>query len=84
MFKAEWQKLGHDASMIFVLLMIALIPAIYCWLYLSSMWNTYGKMSDIPVAVVNQDVTRRYQGKTIQIGHNLVKSLKHSDSLAYH
>lgn len=84
MFKAEWKKLSHDYGMILVLVMIALIPAIYCWLYLSSMWNTYGKMADIPVAVVNQDKTRRYHGKTIQIGHNLVKSLKRSDSLAYH
>lgn len=84
MFKAEWGHLRHDHGMILVLVMIALIPAIYCWLYLSSMWNTYGKLADIPVAVVNQDVSQRYHGQTIQIGSTLVKSLQHSDSLDYH
>ena len=84
MLRAEWDHLRHDHGMILVLVMIALIPAIYCWLYLSSMWNTYGKLADIPVAVVNQDVSQRYHGKTIQIGSTLAKSLQHSDSLAYH
>ncbi|MFC6182060.1 YhgE/Pip family protein [Lactiplantibacillus daowaiensis] len=84
MVKSEWQKLGHNPGMIGVLVAIALIPAIYCWLYLSSMWNTYGKLDAIPVALVNHDVTQRYHGKTIQIGQHLVTSLRHSDSLDYH
>ncbi|QJS45091.1 hypothetical protein EEJ46_05655 [Lactiplantibacillus plantarum] len=47
MFKTEWNKLVHENG-IFILFAIALIPAIYCWLYLSSMWDTYGKMDNIP------------------------------------
>ncbi|WP_024623739.1 YhgE/Pip family protein [Lactiplantibacillus fabifermentans] len=84
MFKHEWHKLLQNYGLILVLVMIALIPAIYCWLYLSSMWDTYGKLDDIPVAVVNHDQLQHYRGKTIRIGHNLVQALKKSDSLAYH
>ncbi|MCW1910187.1 YhgE/Pip family protein [Lactiplantibacillus paraplantarum] len=83
MFKTEWQQLIHQHGMCFVLIAIALIPAIYCWLYLSSMWNTYGKMANVPVAVVNHDITQNYNGRTIKIGHNLVQALNRSDSLDY-
>ncbi|VDG19730.1 hypothetical protein [Lactobacillus plantarum subsp. plantarum] [Lactiplantibacillus mudanjiangensis] len=84
MIKREWQQLGHKPGLIVVLIAIGLIPAIYCWLYLSSMWNTYGRMDEIPVAIVNHDVSQRTHGKTIAIGHHLVQSLKASDSLDYH
>lgn len=83
MIKSEWRSLFHNKGLIVVLIAIALIPAIYCFLYLSSMWNTYGKMDDIPVAIVNRDENVTYKGKRIHIGKKLVKGLKKSDSLDY-
>lgn len=85
MIRAEWKKLFKNKTLPLVLVAIALIPTIYCWLYLSSLWNTYSKVTDIPVAVVNHDVDQQLlQGKTIQIGHNLVASLKTSKTMDYH
>ncbi len=81
MIKEEWKYLTSRKMMIVVLIAIALIPAIYCYLYLSSMWNTYGEMDHIPVAIVNHDRQVTYQGNKIDIGHHLVKNLKNSDSL---
>lgn len=83
MLKAEWTYLIKNKKFIVVLIAIALIPAIYCYLYLSSMWNTYGKTDNIPVAVVNQDRQVEYNGKNIAIGNNLAKNLKKSDSLNF-
>lgn len=83
MLKAEWSYLIKNKMFIVVLIAIALIPAIYCYLYLSSMWNTYGKTDNIPVAVVNQDRRVEYNGKDIAIGSNLAKNLKKSDSLNF-
>lgn len=84
MIKAEWQYLIKNKRMIVVLLAIAIIPAIYCLLYLSSIWNTYSHLDDIPVAVVNYDKSVHYNGKDIHIGNKLVHALKKSDSLDYH
>ncbi|MFT8384338.1 MULTISPECIES: YhgE/Pip family protein [Lactobacillaceae] len=84
MLKEEWKFLNKKKMLIIVLVAIALIPSIYCYLYLSSMWNTYGKMDHIPVAIVNYDKKVHYHGKTINIGSNLVKKLKKSDSLNFH
>lgn len=83
MLKAEWTYLMKNKTFIVVLIAIALIPAIYCYLYLSSMWNTYGETDNIPVAVVNQDRQVEYNGKDIAIGNNLTKNIKKSDSLNF-
>ncbi len=84
MVKKEWQQLWHSRRMLIGLILIALIPAIYCLLYLSSMWDTYGKMDRIPVAIVNQDQPQNYRGKRIAIGKQLTTKLRRSDSLDYH
>ncbi|HAT54189.1 MAG TPA: hypothetical protein DCW31_02915 [Lactobacillus sp.] len=84
MIKREWQQLWHSRSTLIGLILIALIPAIYCLLYLSSMWNAYGEMDRIPVAIVNQDQSQHYHGKNIAIGQQLTAKLKRSDSLDYH
>lgn len=40
------------------------------------MWDPYGKVSDLPVAVVNQDKAVTASGKTLSIGDDVVSSLK--------
>lgn len=75
-FKSEWKYLIDNKRILIVLLAIALIPAIYCYIYLSSMWNTYGKINQIPVNIVNEDKSVAFNGKRIAIGENLTRSLK--------
>lgn len=84
MFKSEWQFLCQHKKMFVVLFMIALIPAIYCFLYLSSMWNTYGHTDDLPVAVVNHDHPVTFHNHHIAIGQSLTHNLKTSTSLDFH
>ena len=47
---------------------ISLIPALYNIIFLSSMWDPYGKLSELPVAVVNNDKEASYNGNTMTIG----------------
>ena len=42
---------------------VALIPALYNIIFLSSMWDPYGQVSDLPVAVVNKDQSATYNGQ---------------------
>ncbi|WP_129319685.1 YhgE/Pip family protein [Lacticaseibacillus chiayiensis] len=84
MFKSEWRYLFQHKMMLVVLIAIALIPAIYCFIYLSSMWDTYGKMDDLPVAIVNHDQSVTYHGNHITIGKNLTQNLDKSNSLDFH
>ncbi|WP_159334047.1 hypothetical protein, partial [Klebsiella pneumoniae] len=55
MLKKEWKDLFKNKFLIVALIAIIAIPTIYSTLFLSSMWDPYGKVSNLPVAVVNND-----------------------------
>lgn len=63
---------------------ITTIPTIYTTLFLGSMWDPYGNVSDLPVAVVNLDQPVDYAGSTMAVGDELVDNLKESDALSFH
>jgi yhgE/pip C-terminal domain len=63
---------------------VALVPALYNIIFLSSMWDPYGKVSDLPVAVVNKDKTTTYEGKKMTIGKDMTDNMVHNKSLDYH
>ncbi len=83
MIKREWKKLLHNKILLVVLIAIIAIPTIYTTLFLGSMWDPYGNLDKLPVAVVNHDQPAQYEGKTMDIGKNLVKNLKEDSSLAF-
>ena len=58
------------------LLFLLLIPTLYGALYLWSNWDPYGKLDQVPVAVVNEDVPVEVDGKTIDAGDRLVTELQ--------
>lgn len=84
MLVSEWKYLKEHKMILVVLVAIALIPAIYCFIYLSSMWNTYGKMDRLPVAVVNHDRSVTDNHRTIKIGEQLTQRLVKSPTLDFH
>lgn len=84
MIKEEWISLKKNKFLIIVLMAVSLIPALYNIIFLSSMWDPHGNIDHLPVAVVNQDKSAEYRGRTLKIGDNLVSSLKETKSLDYH
>ena len=84
MLKREWQKILKNPWMIIILIGIITIPAIYTSVFLGSMWDPYGDADELPVAVVNHDKKVKYEGKTLQVGDELVDNLKDSGSLDFH
>ena len=51
---------------------VALIPSLYNLSFLGSMWNPYGRLDDLPVAVVNHDKPGTLNDKKIAIGDKMV------------
>jgi len=58
------------------LLFLLLLPTVYGALFLWSSWDPYGKLDQVPVAVVNQDVPVQVEGKTVAAGDRLVSELQ--------
>ncbi|WP_105202537.1 YhgE/Pip domain-containing protein [Streptococcus suis] len=63
---------------------IACVPALYNISFLTSMWDPYGRLDQLPVAVVNQDQSASFQDKTLTIGDDMVDNMKESKSLDFH
>lgn len=68
---------------IIAICIVMLIPSIYACVFLGSMWDPYGNIGDLPVAVVNYDKSVDYNDKTLSIGDDLVDKLKDNDSLKF-
>lgn len=83
MVKQEWKSLWCNKILMIVLVFIIAIPAIYTTLFLGSMWDPYGKLDNLPVAVVNLDEPVEYEGETLNVGKNLVDKLKDDGSLCF-
>ena len=83
MFK-EWKAIFKKPTFIIVMIGISLIPALYNIIFLSSMWDPYGQLSDLPVAVVNHDKEASYNSNTMAIGKDMVSNLKENKTLDFH
>lgn len=83
MFK-EWKAIFKKPTFIIVMIGISLIPALYNIIFLSSMWDPYGQLSELPVAVVNKDKEASYNGQTMTIGEDMVSNLKETKTLDFH
>lgn len=83
MVKNEWKALLKNPLKLVIFIAILLIPTIYACLFLSSMWDPYGEVDNLPVAVVNNDVPVQYSDKELSVGANLVENLEKNDSMAF-
>lgn len=63
---------------------ISLIPALYNFIFLSSMWDPYGRLDNLPVAVVNYDQEATLNDKTLNIGADMVEKMEDSQDLDFH
>lgn len=84
MMKNEWKKLAGNKLLLISFVVIMFIPILYAGFFLKSVWDPYGKTGELPVAVVNLDESVDYQGKTLDVGDQLVENLKKNDLLDWH
>ncbi|WP_125568743.1 YhgE/Pip domain-containing protein [Companilactobacillus insicii] len=83
MLKAEWKYILKHKFMLAVLIVIMFIPSIYSVTFLKSMWNPYQELNKIPVAVINEDKSVKYQGTNLAVGNNLTSNLKKSSAMDF-
>ncbi|GGI67696.1 hypothetical protein GCM10011581_00670 [Saccharopolyspora subtropica] len=65
-------------------LVLVLVPLLYGSLYLWSNWDPYGRLSQVPVAVVNSDVPVDSHGEHINAGEQFVRQLRATDLFDWH
>ncbi len=53
-----------------------IIPLLYCGMLLWAFWDPYGKLEELPVALVNNDKGADVDGESLHLGDELVKNLE--------
>ncbi|MFG2999854.1 YhgE/Pip domain-containing protein [Streptomyces sp. NPDC048340] len=64
-------------------LALILVPTLYGGLYLWSNWDPYGRLKDVPVAVVNLDEPVTAMGKTVDAGNKFIEQLRQDHTMGW-
>jgi putative membrane protein len=64
-------------------LAIALVPAAYALIYLSSVWDPNAKTSHLPVGIVNLDAGYDYGERLVNVGSELTQELSRSGTFSF-
>ncbi|QXE18419.1 YhgE/Pip domain-containing protein [Clostridium sp. 001] len=66
-----------------VVIALMILPALYAWFNIKSLWNPYENTSGISVAIVNKDKGVKFNGSNVNIGNSLVENLKKNESMGW-
>ena len=80
----EFKALIKSPKLWVTMIRVALVPALYNLSFLGSMWDPYGSLDNLPVAVVNKDKTATLNDKKLTIGDDMVDSMSINKALDYH
>lgn len=78
--KAMWHHKHGRIALMFLLI----VPLIYAGFFIAGYWNPYGRLDQLPVAVVNLDHGAEMDDKPIHAGRDFVKNLKEKKDLNFH
>lgn len=82
-YKTDWLHILKVPTGIFLILAITVLPSIYDWVNIESVWDPYRNTQGIKIAVTSEDQGASVLGKQINIGEELVTSLMKNDKLGW-
>lgn len=83
MVRMEGHFFWRYPRMLLAAAVVALIPALYVVIYLSSVWDPAAKTGDLPVAIVNLDRGLEYRQQAFNVGRDLAARLKLKPTFGY-
>ncbi|KAB2445747.1 YhgE/Pip domain-containing protein [Bacillus luti] len=75
-YKTDLRNVAKHWAAIVIVLGLMILPSLYAWFNIKASWDPYGNTKGIQIAVSNQDVGSNLRGKDINIGEEIVDSLK--------
>ncbi|GIO31977.1 MULTISPECIES: YhgE/Pip domain-containing protein [Paenibacillus] len=73
----------RNRKLLISMIAVICIPVMYAGLFLGAFWDPYGKMDQLPVAVVNNDAGAKYGDEELRIGEELVQELKKGNDFGW-
>ncbi|WP_246131948.1 YhgE/Pip domain-containing protein [Paenibacillus hemerocallicola] len=75
-FGKELAAIGCNRKVLIPVLAVLLIPVLYTAMFLGAFWDPYGRLDDLPVAIVNADKGTQFNGKSLHVGDEFEEKLK--------
>lgn len=82
-YKTDWLHILKVPTGIFLIMAIILLPGVYDWVNVKSVWDPYSNTQGIKIAVTTEDEGATVEGTNVNIGDELVTSLKHNEKLGW-
>ncbi|MGF9767936.1 YhgE/Pip domain-containing protein [Bacillus cereus] len=82
-YKTDLRNVAKHWAAIVIVLGLMILPSLYAWFNIKASWDPYGNTKEVPIAVSNQDAGSNLRGKDINIGEEIVDSLKKNKNLGW-
>lgn len=82
-YKTDWLHILKVPTGIFLIVAIILLPGVYDWVNVKSVWDPYSNTQGIKIAVTTEDEGATVAGTNVNIGDELISSLKHNEKLGW-
>lgn len=83
LFGQELLDIVRNKKVLISVIGILFIPIMYSGMLVGAFWDPYGRTSELPVAVVNEDSGAELDGKQLALGSELIDNLKENDKFKW-
>ncbi|SEG28329.1 YhgE/Pip domain-containing protein [Paenibacillus sp. UNC499MF] len=66
-----------------IILGLVFLPSLYAWFNIEASWDPYGQTGGIAIAVANNDEGAALRGKQLNLGEEIVASLKKNEKIGW-
>jgi putative membrane protein len=80
----EMKNIVKNPKILIPIIAILFIPIMYSGMFIYAFWDPYGKVENLPVAVVNHDKGATFEKEKLHLGSDLVDKLKEKKKLDFH
>ena len=81
--RLETQAFTRYPKLFAATLLVACIPALYAFIYLSSVWDPASKIGALPAGLVNLDQGVEYRGQVFNVGWEVASSLRTKQTFGF-
>ena len=83
MIKQEFLNILRNRKILIPILAVLFIPVLYAGMFLWAFWDPYAQLTDLPVAIVNEDIGAELDGEQISIGKDVTENLVQSNQFRF-
>ena len=82
-YKRDIKEIFKNKVALAMAIALIILPCLYAWFNIKADWDPYGNTNGIQIAVINNDKGGTLEDKKINLGEQVVDSLKENTALGW-